>query len=61
MFKLEGLDTSVSNRCDHQLGRLYIAVKVASMPAAMLAAFEDIRHRLSCMTVLAFPGHIPAP
>ncbi len=54
LVKLGGLDTSVSNCCDHQLGSLYRVVKVGSVPAAMLAAFEDIRHGLMNKTVLAF-------
>ncbi len=36
------------------------AVKVARVPAAMLAAFEDIKLRPNSMTVLAFPDHILA-
>ena len=31
------------------------------LPAAMLAAFEDIRSWPNSMTVLAFPDHVLAP
>ena len=37
------------------------ALKLAKVPAAMLAAFEDIRSRPNSMTVLAFPDHVLAP
>ena len=37
------------------------APKLASLPAAMLAASEDIRSRPNSMTVSAFPDHLLAP
>ncbi len=61
LVKLGGLDTSVPNVAAISLAVCCKALKVTRVPAAMLAAFEDIRLRPNSMTVLAFPDHVLAP
>lgn len=61
LVKLGGLDTSVPNVATISLAVCCKALKLARVPAAMLAAFEDIRSRPNSMTVLAFPDHVLAP
>ena len=61
LVKLGGLDTSVPKVATIRLAVCCKALKLARVPAAMLAAFEDIRSRSNSMTVLAFPDHVLAP
>ncbi len=61
LVKLGGLDTSVPNVATISLAVCCKALKLARVPAAMLAAFEDIKSRPNSMTVLAFPDHVLAP
>ncbi|DBA88821.1 TPA: hypothetical protein ACH3X1_016439 [Trebouxia sp. C0004] len=61
LVKLGGLDTSVPNVATVSLAVCCKALKLARVPAAMLAAFEDIRLRPNSLTVLAFPDHVLAP
>ena len=61
LVKLGGLDTSVPNVATISLGICCKALKVARVPAAMLAAFEDIRLRPDSLTVPAFPDHVLNP
>ncbi|DBA92339.1 TPA: hypothetical protein ACH3X1_003068 [Trebouxia sp. C0004] len=61
LVKLGGLDTSVPNIATISLAVCCKALKLARVPAAMLAAFEDIRVRPNSLTVLAFPDHVLAP
>lgn len=61
LVKLGGLDTGMPNVATISLAVCCKPLKLARVPAAMLAAFEDIRSRASSMTVLAFPDHVLAP
>ncbi|DBA87060.1 TPA: hypothetical protein ACH3X2_000303 [Trebouxia sp. C0005] len=61
LVKLGGLDTNVPNVANISLAVCCKALKIARVPAAMQAAFEDIRSRPNSMTVLAFPDHVLAP
>ncbi len=61
LVKLGGLDTSVPNVATISLAVCCKALKLARVPAAMLAAFEDIRSRPNSMTVSAFPDHVLTP
>ncbi|DBA82222.1 TPA: hypothetical protein ACH3X2_000496 [Trebouxia sp. C0005] len=61
LVKLGGLDTNVPNVATISLAVSCKALKIARVPAAMQAAFEDIRSRPNSMTVLAFPDHVLAP
>lgn len=58
LVKLGDLDTSVPNVATIGLTVCCKALELPSLPAAMLAAFEDIRSRPNSMTVLAFPDHL---
>ena len=55
------LDTSVPNVATISLAACCNALKLARVPAAMLAAFEDIRLRSNSMTMLAFLSRVLAP
>ena len=61
LVKLGCLTTSMPNVATISLAVCCKALKLARVPAAMLAAFEDIRSRPNSMTVLAFPDHVLAP
>ncbi len=61
LVKLGGLDTSVPNVATISWAVCCKALKLARVPAARLAAFDDIRSWPNSMTVLAFPDHVPAP
>ncbi len=61
LVKLGGFGTSVPNVATISLAVCCKALKLARVPGAMLAAFEDIRSRPNSMTVLAFPDHVLAP
>ena len=54
LVKLGDLDTNVPNVVTIGLA---VCCKAPSLPAAMLAGFEDVRSRPNSMTVLAFPDH----
>ena len=61
LVKLGGLDASAPNVAAISLAVYCKALKVTRVPAAMLAAFEDIRLRPNSMTVLSCPDHVLAP
>ncbi|DBA68083.1 TPA: hypothetical protein ACH3X2_013956 [Trebouxia sp. C0005] len=64
LVKLGGLNTNVPNVATVVTISSAVcckALKIARVPAAMQAAFEDIRSRPDSMTVLAFPDRVLAP
>ena len=58
LVKLGGSDTSIPKVVTISLAVCCKALKVAGVPGALLAAFEDIRLRPDNVTVLAFPDHL---